>query len=243
MVVACGFLVIHCGGYDGGGYGEGSGLEVETIERKLLQLWVQEGMIFFRLIIVMDDLSCSLHSPSPSPLFKGLNFNGLCLNHLICADDLLTVYSYISNDHWILPDSFMEYVKADVLNVPINEQPSLAWDGSYNYSFRNFTAQFFSGLEVVNWYKFLWHKNHSLRFSSYAWMALIKKLKTTNLLIRLLKIIGICVLNPLLDSFLLRLNLHQTLEFSNSTQQFNSREKNLCFLTICCAIYYLWRKE
>ncbi|KAL0917830.1 hypothetical protein M5K25_012926 [Dendrobium thyrsiflorum] len=40
MVVACGFLVIPCGGYDGGCYGEGSGLEVETIERKLLRLGV-----------------------------------------------------------------------------------------------------------------------------------------------------------------------------------------------------------
>ncbi|KAL0913226.1 hypothetical protein M5K25_016670 [Dendrobium thyrsiflorum] len=38
MVGACGFLVIPCGGYDGGDYGEGSGLEVETIERKLLRV-------------------------------------------------------------------------------------------------------------------------------------------------------------------------------------------------------------
>ncbi|PKU86318.1 Peptidyl-prolyl cis-trans isomerase FKBP15-2 [Dendrobium catenatum] len=38
IVVACGFLMISCSDYDGDGYDEGSGLEVETIERKLLRL-------------------------------------------------------------------------------------------------------------------------------------------------------------------------------------------------------------
>ncbi|KAL0916003.1 hypothetical protein M5K25_013478 [Dendrobium thyrsiflorum] len=47
MVVACGFLVIACGGYDGGGYDEGSGLEVETIERKLLLLGGARSRDFF----------------------------------------------------------------------------------------------------------------------------------------------------------------------------------------------------
>ncbi|KAL0905118.1 hypothetical protein M5K25_027297 [Dendrobium thyrsiflorum] len=31
MVVACGFQVIPCGGYNGGGYGEGGGLEGEKV--------------------------------------------------------------------------------------------------------------------------------------------------------------------------------------------------------------------
>ncbi|KAH0455655.1 hypothetical protein IEQ34_015687 [Dendrobium chrysotoxum] len=34
-----------CGGYDGGGYGEGGGLEVEAIERKLLWLGDDEGAL------------------------------------------------------------------------------------------------------------------------------------------------------------------------------------------------------
>ncbi|KAI0509879.1 hypothetical protein KFK09_010476 [Dendrobium nobile] len=36
----------------------------------------------------------------------------------------------------------------------------------------------FSNVEEVHWHKFIWHKHHCLRFSSYAWMVFIEKLKS-----------------------------------------------------------------
>ncbi|KAL0908892.1 hypothetical protein M5K25_023404 [Dendrobium thyrsiflorum] len=95
----------------------------------------------------------------------------------------LSVKEFIHNGQWRLPSIWPVYVREAVLSINIVEQSILTWDGSSNPAFKNFIASFFFGLEEVNWVKFIWHKYYSLRFSCYAWMALIGKLKCADLLI------------------------------------------------------------
>ncbi|KAI0522769.1 hypothetical protein KFK09_005154 [Dendrobium nobile] len=116
---------------------------------------------------------------------------------------------------------------------------------------------------------FIWHKKKSLRFSSYAWMAMLGKLKTADHLnlrgIEALPTCSFCSegrdchshiffscdfsyivitsLFPPLGAFLLRPNLMQTFQWFDDSVDYCCWEKNFCYFTICCTIYYLWHER
>ncbi|KAL0929184.1 hypothetical protein M5K25_001128 [Dendrobium thyrsiflorum] len=169
------------------------------------------------------------------------------------------VSNYISESNWIIPIFFPRQVADIILRIPIRDHDSIAWEGSSNFQFKNFTAHYFSDLIEVPWHKFIWHKNHVVRFSAYAWMALMSKLKTAYVLAarsipissgcpfcliapKSHKHLVIAALIPSLDAFFLRPNLFQAFDFLDSFQNFNSFDKRFCFLTICVEIYHIWRE-
>lgn len=90
---------------------------------------------------------------------------------------------FIINGQWSLPDYLPDCVNSAILDINIEEQPALAWNGSSNPSFKGFTTHFYSNLEDADWCKFIWHKKHALWFAYYAWMTVLERLKCANLLI------------------------------------------------------------
>ncbi|KAL0904222.1 hypothetical protein M5K25_026305 [Dendrobium thyrsiflorum] len=124
-------------------------------------------------------------------------------------------------------------------------------------------------LSTVTWFKYIWHKKFALHFSVYAWMAILGKLKTYDVLLRrhiytpsecsfcrvhqethshlLFECdFSFSVLSSLLPSvsaFLLRPNISQVFEFLDNTLQLHTLEKNFCFLVVCCSTYFIWRER
>ncbi|PKU80820.1 hypothetical protein MA16_Dca025818 [Dendrobium catenatum] len=179
------------------------------------------------------------------------------------------VKSYLKDNCWAIPPSTPYLLLNEIVGINIIEQPRVTWDGAVNPSFSTFYTSFFTHLEEVSWHKFIWHKRKSLRFSAYAWMALLGKLKTADLLlmkgINVLSDCSFCStgsdnhshlffacdfsysviisLLPPLEVFLLRPNLLQTFEFFEDSQEFCCWEKIFCYFTICSSIYFLWRER
>ncbi|KAL0924368.1 hypothetical protein M5K25_005187 [Dendrobium thyrsiflorum] len=132
-----------------------------------------------------------------------------------------------------------------------------------------FIADYYSDLEDVSWSNYLWHKRYALRHSAYAWMAILGKLKTADILsTRGINIPAACpfcleanethnhlffecdfsysiirTLLPRLEFFLMRPNILQLFDYVAGFQNFNEEEKSFCFLTLCGTIYYIWRER
>ncbi|KAL0913878.1 hypothetical protein M5K25_017370 [Dendrobium thyrsiflorum] len=179
------------------------------------------------------------------------------------------VRDFICNGRWALPSSFPEHICNVISNVPILDNSGIAWDGSNLPNFQIFSSHFYGNLEQVTWFKYIWHKKFALRFSVYAWMAILGKLKTYDVLLRrhiytpsecsfcrvhqethshlLFECdFSFSVLSSLLPSvsaFLLRPNISQVFEFLDNTLQLHTLEKNFCFLVVCCSTYFIWRER
>ncbi|PKU63415.1 hypothetical protein MA16_Dca010025 [Dendrobium catenatum] len=179
------------------------------------------------------------------------------------------VDSFTDSFGWALPSSAPIALRDTLAGVHFSEQPATAWDGSESPNFSTFYYSYFKHLDEVNWHSFLWHKRFSLRYSSYAWMAVLGKLKTADQLrLRGIDVLDGCslcdsgieshshlffacdftftVINsllPLLDVFLLRPNLLQIYDYFGSSSHFTSREKQFCFFVINCTIYFVWRER
>ncbi|PKU79143.1 hypothetical protein MA16_Dca000487 [Dendrobium catenatum] len=179
------------------------------------------------------------------------------------------VNCYTSNYGWNLPSSTPPLLLTEMLDINFYEQPAVVWDGSLSPTFSTFYDSYFGLNDEVCWHKFVWHKKKSLRFSSYAWMAMLGKLKTADILIQRgidayvtcsfcgagsdchshlffscdFSFTVIASLLPPLGSFLFRPNLLQTFEFFEEARDFSIGEKNFCYFTICSSIYFLWRER
>lgn len=53
-----------------------------------------------------------------------------------------------------------------------------------NLSLKILFLFFFFNLAKVSWSQFIWHKKHALRYSCYSWMAILRRLKCDDILIR-----------------------------------------------------------
>ncbi|PKU79207.1 hypothetical protein MA16_Dca000551 [Dendrobium catenatum] len=128
---------------------------------------------------------------------------------------------------------------------------------------------YFVDYDKVTWHKFIWHKHYAIRFSSFAWLAVMKGLKTADILsernIYINPICPLCekeeesilhlffqcdfsfevliTLIPDAGNFLLRPTILQIFEFLDEIQRFNSNERNFSFLMICCLVYFIWRER
>ncbi|KAL0923940.1 hypothetical protein M5K25_004727 [Dendrobium thyrsiflorum] len=80
------------------------------------------------------------------------------------------------------PSHVQDAVKA--LSINANSIGCLAWRGSGHPNFKEFLYDFCHDLQQVTWYKFFWHKNYAMRYSTFSWMALIGGLKTADMLIQ-----------------------------------------------------------
>ncbi|XP_020702855.1 uncharacterized protein LOC110114345 [Dendrobium catenatum] len=96
----------------------------------------------------------------------------------------IALNTIISDDVWILPDSFPTFLKD--LFAGINdigeEGPCLLWYDKKNYDFKNFLLEFHSEHPNCYWHRMIWHKRKALKFSVYAWLALTGGLKTADAL-------------------------------------------------------------
>ncbi|PKU64706.1 hypothetical protein MA16_Dca017648 [Dendrobium catenatum] len=179
------------------------------------------------------------------------------------------VNCYTNGYGWTLPPSTPNLLVAEIMGLNIFEHPMVLWLGSPTPTFSTFYTSYFSVVQEVSWQKFIWHKKKSLRFSSYAWMAMLGKLKTADqLILRGIDAYSPCSfcgdgseshshlfftcdftfsvissLLPPLRSFLLRPNMMQTFVYFDESLDYNSWEKTFCYYTICSSIYFLWRER
>ncbi|XP_020695252.2 uncharacterized protein LOC110108798 [Dendrobium catenatum] len=222
-------------------------------------------------ILIKENISFSVSPDSEfsflwDPWLKG----DIIANHFIfVASDDFTVKQLFSNGTWDLPTSFPNSLTEAISNSTINESSGILWNGSPSWAFKFFIEQFHSHLPKVDWSISIWHKKHSLKFACFTWMAVLGKLKTAdNLLIRGIEVPIICSLCndfaenhnhlffacdfsfnilkfilPDVNCFLLRPTLTQVLEFFNNSNCFTCLEKDLCYLSVSCILYHLWRER
>ncbi|PKU76814.1 Putative ribonuclease H protein [Dendrobium catenatum] len=177
------------------------------------------------------------------------------------------VKEIIMNGRWNLPRSWPIDICSIILGIPIQDIDNLVWVGSSMPAFKFFSTHFYSSLNNVDWYKYIWHKKHAIRFACYAWMAILGKLKSADLLIRRgLPVSPICnfcsghpethshlffgcdftfgVLSKLLpatNAFYLRPNFFQVYDFMWNNANLAVLEKKLVSLAISAIAYFLWR--
>ncbi|PKU81899.1 Putative ribonuclease H protein [Dendrobium catenatum] len=181
------------------------------------------------------------------------------------------VSDFISNGFWSLPSQLDQSVCTRITATPIFAHPhsQISWAGSFKPSFKDYYMGFYSELNLVPWFKFVWHAHYALKYASYAWMALLDGLKTVDVLakrnIYLPPECSLCriedestahcffqcefsfsvisTLLPSLNSFLLRPNLHQIFQYFDGVETLKGFEKNFCYFVICCTLYHLWRER
>lgn len=165
----------------------------------------------------------------------------------------------------MLPN-FIQYLSSfNYANIPIQGDTisSIKWNEMLTPQFKFFHLDFYYEHNKVYWFKFIWHKHYTLRYSCYAWKALLNRLKMRDLLFkRNIDIPLDCVLcNSALISFsslfwlwftfsiillftrnlnqiLLRPNLFQVFEFISGVNV-SANVKIFYYLASCCSLYYL----
>ncbi|KAL0904995.1 hypothetical protein M5K25_027164 [Dendrobium thyrsiflorum] len=147
----------------------------------------------------------------------------------------------------------------------------LSWAGDHRFKrgFKSFLNDFYKSDGNVTWFKSLWHKHYALRFTIFGWLCFMEGLKTADSLIRRNILVSskccLCHNNnetiphlffecefsfsilskllPQFNSFLLRPNLNQVVDYLDA-MQYNSREhKDLSRLILWASIYYIWRER
>ncbi|XP_028548304.1 uncharacterized protein LOC114578901 [Dendrobium catenatum] len=213
----------------------------------------------------VSSINCNL-SMLWDPWCAGFAVSELSQGHLL---NNYTVKEFISDGRW----SFSNWSAFPLLNrityVPILNGPihAVTWIGSSNPVFKTFYMKFYSDLETVHWYKFVWHKNTALRHSAYVWLTLLDGLKTADILAKRNIVINpvcplcrkeaesivhcffqcahtfavISSLIPLFRNFLLPPTLLQLFDFIDGNRRLHNFEKEFCYFVICCTVYYLWR--
>ncbi|KAI0498243.1 hypothetical protein KFK09_021484 [Dendrobium nobile] len=94
-----------------------------------------------------------------------------------------SVNDFILDGQWQLPLSIPNALFAIINDISINEKSDFLWKGSSKPTFRDFLSHFYSHLLEIRWFKFIWHKKHALRYACFAWMTMIGKLKTADMLL------------------------------------------------------------
>ncbi|PKU62559.1 Putative ribonuclease H protein [Dendrobium catenatum] len=179
------------------------------------------------------------------------------------------VKDVIMNGRWNLPSSWPNNISSRILSIPILDVDNLTWIGPSKPSSKFFSSHFYSSLDKVEWYKYIWHKKHAIRFACYAWMAILGKLKCADSLIRRgLQVNPVCnfcsglpethshlffwcdfsfgVLTKLLpaaNNFFLRPNLFQVYDFMWNHANLAVLEKKFVSLAISAIVYFLWRER
>lgn len=183
----------------------------------------------------------------------------------------LYVKEVISGVIWALPD----YIPLNLKNmiagsINIEESgPCLLWKNHNTHNYKSYLEEYYSEFQNCSWFKMVWGKRHILRFSVFAWLALVNGLKTADaLLVRNIMVPGTCslclyhnesvshlffecpytfailtALIPGTKSFLLRPSIMQVLDWVKVNNQGNEKVKNFYFVIVCSIIYHIWKER
>ncbi|KAL0913466.1 hypothetical protein M5K25_016929 [Dendrobium thyrsiflorum] len=185
------------------------------------------------------------------PWFHGKTLADFGLSPLDSSD---LAKDYIANQVWVLLALFPEWLGEMVKSIPILEQSVVSWDGSNHPGFKVFSMHYFSNIQPVSWFKYIWHKRNSLRFSSFAWMVVLGKLKTADVLIKrsISAKLECSFCNSSVEThnhlfftcdyslIFIGLLCCKLLISSISPLSCLSGKKISIFLVICCSVYYPW---
>ncbi|PKU68127.1 Putative ribonuclease H protein [Dendrobium catenatum] len=188
--------------------------------------------------------------------------------HLSGLDDAL-VKDFFWNDAWHLPSNIQPSIQCIISNVAIQVNKDVLWNGNAKWLFKDFTELYYSHLPKVDWNKTIWHKNFTLKYACFTWMACICKLKTADILrqrgIMAPMHCSLCsghtenhthlffdcdfsfyilkTIMPKFASFLLRPTLIQALDYIENSEYSNRTDKDFYSLAISCITYYIWRER
>ncbi|KAL0913107.1 hypothetical protein M5K25_016539 [Dendrobium thyrsiflorum] len=81
---------------------------------------------------------------------------------------------------WNIPSSVPAALSAFIRAIPISQLDgvNILWKNSHKAKFRDYYQDFFANDADFILHDLIWHKNHSLRFSAYSWLACMGGLKT-----------------------------------------------------------------
>ncbi|KAI0507814.1 hypothetical protein KFK09_013942 [Dendrobium nobile] len=213
----------------------------------------------------VSDSDCSL-SLIWDPWVNGQSLADLNLH---CFPNNMMVCNLVANGIWDLrnvPVHLQQFLHTIPIQVGGNV---ISWTGKGVPNFKTFSRKFFGEISEVPWHNYIWHKHFAIRYSSYTWLAINGGLKTADVLAaRRIHINTRCyfchtedestshlffqcpfsfsVLHSLIPDvgcFLLRPNILQLFEYFEDFQVFGAAERNFCYLSICCMIYFLWRER
>ncbi|XP_020695341.1 uncharacterized protein LOC110108851, partial [Dendrobium catenatum] len=96
----------------------------------------------------------------------------------------IALSNIISDSVWVLPDSFSPSLCAVISGITgiVGDGPCLLWYGKIKSKFKNYLKEFYSENTNCSWYRMVWHKRNALKYSVFAWMALVDGLKTADAL-------------------------------------------------------------
>ncbi|PKU84396.1 Putative ribonuclease H protein [Dendrobium catenatum] len=177
------------------------------------------------------------------------------------------VAQLIQNGKWALPNCLDNHLLSLINSVIID--PLLenhTWKDKKNPKYRDFYTQFYDNMDMMPWYKHIWHKKNALRYSVYAWLDFRGGLKTADVLaVREILMPNTCCfchveretishlyfecsftfdilkkLFPWLQHLLMRPNMHQIYD-SIWDQGYSTKTRNQFLLTASAIIYFVWR--
>ncbi|XP_028549943.1 uncharacterized protein LOC114579456 [Dendrobium catenatum] len=177
----------------------------------------------------------------------------------------------MSNSGWTLPDSLTSGLRDVLRSIYIFDEdgPCLLWYDKEKVNYNNFMKEFYSDISDCSWYKMIWHKRKALKFSVYAWLAIMGGLKTAEALrIRNVFVPSTCCLChthdetvyhlyfecsysfsiltsiiPGMDIFLFRPNILQVYDWLNGKYNDNTEMLNFYKLAVSSVIYYIWKER
>ncbi|XP_020680603.1 uncharacterized protein LOC110098203 [Dendrobium catenatum] len=198
-----------------------------------------------------------------------VNGQSLADLNLHCFPPDMMVCNLVANGVWDLrnvPVHLQQLFNSMPIQVGGNV---ISWTGKGVPNFKTFSRKFFGDISDVPWHIYIWHKHFAIRYSSYAWLAINGGLKTADVLAaRRIHINTRCyfchnedestshlffqcpfsfsvlhALIPDVGCFLLRPTIMQLFEFYEDYQVFGAAERNFCYLSTCCMVYFLWRER
>ncbi|PKU86009.1 Putative ribonuclease H protein [Dendrobium catenatum] len=156
------------------------------------------------------------------------------------------VGDFIIDGCWSLPSQLDPSVYTSITSTPIlvHPHPQVSWNGMNLPSFKVFLMEFYSELNIVPWFKFVWHSHYALKYASFTWLAMLGGLKTADVLAKRniflppacplcrnedesivhcffqcdFSFFVISTLLPSLNNFLLHPNLHQVFQFVDGVE-------------------------
>ncbi|KAI0494853.1 hypothetical protein KFK09_024999 [Dendrobium nobile] len=196
-----------------------------------------------------------------------VDLNPELVNYVDCP-----VNTFIDEDgFWHFPISLSNDLTEAISSVFIFDSISenITWSTGTKPTFKDYCKNYFQNLPNCSWADLIWHKKHSLRFSSYSWLALVGGLKTATALHHRNIVVdlhcSLCHSSPESTShlyfecnfshsilsclipesaaLLMRPNLMQMLDWVNENDSFSSTKKKLYFFSISCLIYFIWRER
>ncbi|KAL0924452.1 hypothetical protein M5K25_005283 [Dendrobium thyrsiflorum] len=111
---------------------------------------------------------------------KGATLASWLPNLILGGEQNSRLCDWINPLGWNIPPSVPAALSAFIRAIPISQLDgvNILWKNSNKAVFRDFYQEFFANDADFILHDLIWHKNHSLRFSAYSWLACMGGLKT-----------------------------------------------------------------